>query len=103
MLASFFLKYNLKKKTTTHSYTSLGRHKRCGLSPVLFSLFTNEFKISDKKFSLFKYAADMAFVGLSQKNDPLGKTALVTHTETLVTWCCTCKLEINIGKIEKKK
>ncbi len=33
------------------------------LSPLLFSLYTNEFKIQDSYFNLIKYADDMALVG----------------------------------------
>ncbi len=37
------------------------------ISPVLFSLYINDFMIHNSNFKLFKYADDMALVGLLQK------------------------------------
>ena len=42
------------------------------LSPLLFSLYTNEFQLDQEKFSLFKYADDMALVALLKKGDSWG-------------------------------
>ena len=36
----------------------------CVLSPLLFSIYTNEMKIQGNNVSLFKYTDDMALVGL---------------------------------------
>lgn len=41
------------------------------LSPLLFSLFTNEFALHECHFKFIKYADDMSSVGLLQMNDSL--------------------------------
>ena len=71
------------------------------LSPVLFSLFTNEFMINEKYFKLFKYADDMALVALLLKSDPRGVDAYLAHTVALEGWCHTSQLEINVGKTKE--
>ena len=58
---------------------STGCPQGCVLSPLLFSLFTNEFSINDSPFKLIKYADDMALVGLLQKSDPSGEASCLAH------------------------
>ncbi len=66
---------------------------------VLFSIFTKEFKINEENFRLFKYADDMALVGLLDKTNQTYDLAYLTHTlEALETWCCSSQLEINVAK-----
>lgn len=69
----------------------------CVLSPVLFSLFTNEFNC----FKLFKYADDTALAGLLQTSDPASEAASAAHTKALQTWCHTSQLEINVVKTKE--
>ena len=71
------------------------------LSPILFSLFTNEFVIHEQYFKLFKYADDMALVALLHKNDPLGEAAYLSHAAALARWCCNSQLEINVKKTKE--
>lgn len=46
---------------------SNGCQQGCVLSPALFPLFTNDLRITDNDSELIKYADNMAFVGLQQK------------------------------------
>ncbi len=64
---------------------------------VLFSIFTNEFTINEENFRLFKYADDMALVGLLDKTNQTHDLAYLTHTKALET-CCSSQLEINVAK-----
>ena len=73
----------------------------CVLSSVLFSLFTNEFMINEEHFRLFKYADDMALVGLLQETGPLGEAAYLAHATALQTWCHTSQLEINVAETKE--
>ncbi len=80
---------------------SNGCPQGCVLSPVLFSIFTNEFTINEENFRLFKYADDMALVGLLNKTNQTYDLAYLTHIKALETWCCSSQLEINVAKTKK--
>lgn len=73
------------------------------LSPVFFSLFTNEFAINDCNFKLIKYADDMALVGLLQNNDPSGEASYFAHTKALEAWRLNSQLEINVTNLYKAR
>lgn len=66
---------------------STGCPQGCVLSPVLFSLFTNEFTIKEEHFRLFKYADDMALVGLLDKTNSLHDVAYLAHIKLFENWC----------------
>ncbi len=80
---------------------SNGCPQGCVLSPVLFSIFTNEFTINEENFRLFKYADDMALVGLLDKTNQTYDLAYLTHNKALETWCCSSQLEINFAKTKE--
>ena len=71
------------------------------LSPLLFSLFTNEFALNESNFKLIKYADDMALVGLLQKTDPSGEAFYLSHTRALEAWCLNSQLVINVSKTKE--
>ena len=71
------------------------------LSPLLFSLYTNEFQLDQEKFSLFKYADDMALVALLKKGDIVGEEAYRGHVSSLQSWCDVSSLDINITKTKE--
>ncbi len=64
---------------------SNGCPQGCVLSPVLFSIFTNEFTINEENFRVFKYAVDMALVGLLDKTNQTYDLAYLTHTNCAFT------------------
>ncbi len=80
---------------------SNGCPQGCVLSPVLFSIFTNEFTINEENVRLFKYADDMALVGLLDKTNQTYDLAYLTHTKALETWCCSSQLEMNVAKTKE--
>lgn len=67
------------------------------LSPLLFSLYTNEFKIQDSYFNLFKYADDMALVGQLSKAGTEGDTLYYSYINLFQNWCKPSSLEINVN------
>ncbi len=66
------------------------------MSPLLFSKYTDEMFLNDSNFKLFKYADDMALVGLFFRNDDVSDyTAQVFK---LQKWYNSSSLLINVGK-----
>ena len=64
------------------------------LSPVLFTLFTNEFQLNDEQFTLHKYADDMALIGLLNPKEPSGEEAFLDHVQALQNWWNSSQLQI---------
>ncbi len=71
------------------------------ISPVLFSLYINDFIIHNSNFKLFKYADDMALVGLLQKNDINESVEYMKYVEELLGWCKNSALILNINKTKE--
>lgn len=71
------------------------------LSPLLFSLFTNDFAINNDRVKLIKYADDMALVGLCQKNDPSSEGTYLAHVKAFELWFKYSQLEINVSKTKE--
>ncbi len=59
----------------------------CVLSPALFSMYINKMQICESNFSLFKYADDMAMVGLMVRGRGELERAYFEHIDRLVAWC----------------
>ena len=53
------------------------------LSPLLFSIYTNEFQLDLEKFRLFKYVDDMALVALLKMGDIVGEEVYRAHVSSL--------------------
>ena len=68
------------------------------LSPLLFSLYTNEFQLDQEMFQLYKYADDMALVALLKKGDAAGEETYRAYVSSLQTWCEKSSLGINVAK-----
>ncbi len=62
-------------------------------------LYTNEMALRKSNFKLFKYAGDMALVGLFHRNDDVSD--YVTFVSRLEQWCVSSSLLINPGKIKE--
>ncbi len=70
----------------------------CVLSPLLFSLYTNELQCNSKNLSLIKYADDMALVaGLQDARCP----SYSQHINQITTWFEHSFLDLNVSKTKE--
>lgn len=78
-----------------------GAPQGCVLSPLLFSVYTNEMTLGlhNSKYRLFKYADDMALVGLFHKNDDVSD--YFAQVSKFYQWCVSSSLLLNIGKTKE--
>jgi len=65
------------------------------LSPLLFSLNTNDCTAKDPSVKLMKFANDTTFIDLIQDND---KSAFRQEVKELSVWCSHNNLELNMLK-----
>ena len=71
---------------------STGAPQGCVLSPLLFSLYTNDCTSGDSSVKLLKYADDTTVIGLIRDGD---ESAYRQEVEQLVHWCSQNHLELN--------
>ncbi|KAK3506128.1 hypothetical protein QTP70_005363, partial [Hemibagrus guttatus] len=67
----------------------------CVLSPLLFSLYTNDCTSTDPSIKLLKFADDTTVIGLIQDGD---ESAYRQEIEQLAAWCSRNNLELNTLK-----
>ncbi len=83
-----------KFSSSTHTI-STGAPRGCVLSPLVFSLYTNDCTSKDPSVKLLKFADDTTLIGLIQDGN---ESAYRQKVKKLAVWCSLNNLELNTLK-----
>jgi len=81
--------------TSSMRMISTGAPRRCVLSPLLFSLYTNDCTYKDPSVMLLKFADDTILIDLIQDGD---ESAYRQEVKELAVWCSLNNMELNTLK-----
>ena len=77
---------------------NIGAPQGCGLSPLLYTLYTHDCVATHPSTIIGKFADDTVVVGLISKND---ETAYREEVEHLTSWCKENNLLLNVTKTKE--
>ncbi len=85
----------LGKYTSSTHMISTGAPQGCVLSPLLFSLYTNDCTSKDPSVKFLKFADDTTLISFIQDDD---ESAYRQEVKELAVWCSRNNLELNTLK-----
>ena len=86
------------KQTSKEITLNVGAPQGCVLSPLLFSLFTNDSVPSEPSVVMIKFSDDTTLEGLIHNSD---ESAYWGEVERLAGWCSENDLELNVSKTKE--
>ena len=84
--------------TSNESILNTGAPQGCVLSPLLFTLFTNDCVSHHQSVHIIKFSDDTTLEGLISNRD---ESYYRAEVEELVSWCTQNNLELNVSKTKE--
>ena len=88
---------NLNGKSLETLITNTGAPQGCVLSPVLYSIYTNDYRTMDENICLIKFADDTTLHGLLSNSEEAYRSEVNRFCE----WCKNNHLTLNVDKTKE--